>query len=75
MSLAHPYHPTHSLSVVADSLARNHLLMSFNNSNPYPHNFPNYIRSIYVQNNTKEVRSVLNIVNIITARGPRVTFR
>ena len=54
MSLPHEHHPTHSLSMVGDSWARNHHLTSCNNTNPYPHNFPGYIRSIYVQNNQRK---------------------
>ena len=62
MTLLHPHHPVHSLSLVVDSLARYHLLMSFSNSNPYPHNYPRYIRSIYVQINTTKVCFVLNTI-------------
>ena len=51
-----------TISIVGDSIARYLLLTSFNNSNPYPDNFPSYIRSIYVQNNAKKVHSVLNNV-------------
>ena len=67
MTLPHPHHPIHFLSVVGDSVAQYLLLTSFNNSNPYnpyPHNFPSYTRSIYVQNNTnKSVQYLLLKVN------------
>ena len=55
-----PHHPTHFLSVIGDSLARYLLLTSVSNSNPYPHYFPSYIRSIYVQNDPLKVRFVSN---------------
>ena len=62
MTRLHPHHPTHSLNVVGDSLAPYLLLMSFSYSNPYPHNCPSYIRSIYVQNSPTKVHFVSNIV-------------
>ena len=42
-----PHHPTHSLSVVGDFLARYLLMTPFSNCNPYPHYFPSYIQLIY----------------------------
>ena len=57
MTLPHPYHSSHFLSVVGDSVA-----LYLNNSNPYPHDFPGYIRSIYVHNNPKKVHYVIEIV-------------
>ena len=64
MTLPHPHHPTHFFSIVGDSVSRYLLLTSFSNSNPYPLNFPTYIRSIYVQNNPKKVRSVLILLKV-----------
>ena len=67
MTLLHSHHPTHFLNV---GNFRNSISPSdvFNNNNPYPHNFPSYIRSIYVQNNPKKVCSVLNIVKSVSQR-------
>ena len=62
MTLAHPPHPTNFLSAIGDSLDRYLIPTSFNNNNPHPNNFLNYIRSMYVQNNSTNVRFVLNIV-------------
>ena len=67
MTSLSPHHPTHSLSVVGDSLAGYLFLTCFSNSNPYPHYFPSNIRTIYMyaQNNYTKVHFTSIIVKVI----------
>ena len=62
------HHPSHSLSLAGDFLARYLLLTTFSNSNPYPYHFPSYIPLIYVQNNPTKVCFISIIVKAIHSK-------
>ena len=75
MARPNPHHPTNSLSVIGDSLAQYLLLTSFSNSNPYPHYFPRYTRSINMCKIIPQKCVLYQIILLIVIHYERTTSK